>query len=360
MSQPAAKKTVQPYTRVPNALFDGLLSNLSGAQLKTFMYLHRRTEGFHKLTDAVSLSQLAAGIRRADGTFLDNGTGLCRQSVISAIQDLESRHIIRVERSRTPYGDHDTNRYTINPDVYAAPHHYWSKKSEQPGEAAPAPRSASAVYPAGDESTSGPTFAVRPPVDSPAPGPTSAVHDESTSTEPPVRAPAPADDPMLRAMLDIGVAHPIAVELLRTFDAAAIAMQLAWLPHRRATNPAAMFTVALRKAWPAPEGWVRAQKRVAVDNERRESETAKTDRQRAEEERNFQLTVFIGLLGARQRDRLRTEATALLYEEAPLWRTKTIPPVMLEAYIRQVAEEWKATGVEPELSDDDLADMPGP
>jgi len=345
---------VQPYTRVPNAFLDELMSSLSGATLKTFLYLFRRTAGFQKATDAVSLSQLSGGIRRADGTLLDNGTGLCRQSVIAAVQALESRDFIKVERRKTVYGDYDTNRYTINPELCARPHDFKNKKSEQPVEN-------TAVVPAVTErkkSASPPPPSSSQPTSSNQPSRSKA--DNSRSDQPRESEPARADDPLLQAILATGLSRVVADELLRSFSAADIAMQLDYLPHRKATNPAALFTVALRKGWPAPEGWVRAQKRTELDRQRRESEAAKSDRQKAEDERSFQLTVFIGLLSSRQQNQLQVEATQLLYEEAPVWRTRPIPTTLLEAYKRQVAEEWQRSGIETDFSDDEFEDLAGP
>ena len=87
------------YTPVPDDLFDTLLAQLSGAQLKVLLYIMRRTLGFGRRTDAISLAQLAHGIRRADGTVLDAGTGLSERAVIAAVKDLEAAGLIVAVRS---------------------------------------------------------------------------------------------------------------------------------------------------------------------------------------------------------------------------------------------------------------------
>lgn len=46
-------------TPVPDQLFDELLPRLSGAELKVLMYIIRRTFGFKKQSDDISLAQLA-------------------------------------------------------------------------------------------------------------------------------------------------------------------------------------------------------------------------------------------------------------------------------------------------------------
>src|SRR5215207_9360313 len=55
------------YTIVPDELFDRLLHQLSGAELKVLLYIIRRTFGFKKDSDRISLKQMAEGIRTRDG-----------------------------------------------------------------------------------------------------------------------------------------------------------------------------------------------------------------------------------------------------------------------------------------------------
>ncbi len=50
------------YTPIPDALFDELLPDFSGAELKVLLYVMRRTMGFKKDSDTISLGQICAGI----------------------------------------------------------------------------------------------------------------------------------------------------------------------------------------------------------------------------------------------------------------------------------------------------------
>ena len=54
------------YTQVPDELFDELMSELSGAELKVLLYIIRRTFGFKKDSDNISLSQICNGITTRD------------------------------------------------------------------------------------------------------------------------------------------------------------------------------------------------------------------------------------------------------------------------------------------------------
>jgi hypothetical protein len=97
-------------TPVPDQFFDELLPKLSGAEVKVLLYICRRTFGFKKGSDNISLSQLVSGIRTKDGRTLDRGTHLGKASVARALKSLEEKNIIRRTRRRSDTrGDEATN-----------------------------------------------------------------------------------------------------------------------------------------------------------------------------------------------------------------------------------------------------------
>ncbi len=81
-------------TQVPDIILDHWMADLSGAELKVLLYVARRTYGFGKDSDNISLNQMASGIRRRDGTQLDRGTGLSRSGVKTACNGLIERGIL--------------------------------------------------------------------------------------------------------------------------------------------------------------------------------------------------------------------------------------------------------------------------
>src|SRR5215207_7443797 len=86
------------YTMVPDELFDEQLPYLSGAELKALLYIMRRTFGFKKASDDISLSQICDGITTRDGKVLDQGTGLSRSTAQLAIKGLAEKNLIRAAR----------------------------------------------------------------------------------------------------------------------------------------------------------------------------------------------------------------------------------------------------------------------
>lgn len=88
-------------TQVPDQYLDELLPLLSGGELKVLLYITRRTFGFKKLSDNISLSQMLSGIRTRDGRQLDVGVGLSKKTLLQAIRGLRERNIILTERRRS-------------------------------------------------------------------------------------------------------------------------------------------------------------------------------------------------------------------------------------------------------------------
>ncbi len=100
-------------TPIPDEFFDVLAVKLSEAELRVLLYIMRRTFGFKKKADAISLSQLTGGIRRRDGSMLDYGTGLSKPAVLKAVSGLQAKGIIMVEK-RTGYdGRNEVNVYQL-------------------------------------------------------------------------------------------------------------------------------------------------------------------------------------------------------------------------------------------------------
>jgi hypothetical protein len=118
------------YTQVPDALFDELLSRLSGAELKVLLYILRRTFGFKKESDAISFNQICSGITTRKGQVLDQGTGLSKSTAQIALKGLIDKNIVvatkRVSAKRgneptlyspnlvTPYAE---NRHSPPPKI---------------------------------------------------------------------------------------------------------------------------------------------------------------------------------------------------------------------------------------------------
>jgi hypothetical protein len=102
------------YTQVPDELFDILMPHLTEAELKVTLYVIRRTFGFKKDSDDISLRQLEKGITTRDGKVLDEGTGLSKKSITSALNGLIAKGVIVKTKNSSAERGFEANTYALN------------------------------------------------------------------------------------------------------------------------------------------------------------------------------------------------------------------------------------------------------
>ncbi len=100
-------------TPVPDDVFDVIAPELTEAELRVLLYIVRRTFGFNRERDAISLSQMVDGIRTKDGRVLDRGTGMSRRGVMGGCAGLTEKGIITVEKRLAEQGDNEINIYSL-------------------------------------------------------------------------------------------------------------------------------------------------------------------------------------------------------------------------------------------------------
>ena len=102
---------VPNFTPVPDEFLDDMLPLMkSEAELKILLYAMRRTYGFKRDSDNISISQLLRGITTKGGVGLDRGTGLSKKHLLKALDSLEEQGLlIRTRRHSTKNGDEATN-----------------------------------------------------------------------------------------------------------------------------------------------------------------------------------------------------------------------------------------------------------
>src|SRR3989344_1089235 len=81
---------------------------LSGSEQKVLDYLLRRTFGWQKPKDQVSIGQFAKGLNGRD-----TGTGLSERAVIRALDMLEQRGFIKIQRFIKDTGEKEINEYRL-------------------------------------------------------------------------------------------------------------------------------------------------------------------------------------------------------------------------------------------------------
>jgi len=90
-------------TSVPDDFFDVLAPNLSEAELRVLIYVIRRTFGFKKDLDTISLKQMVEGITTREGKVLDRGTGMSRPGVTSVGSKEVVEHVVHSPSCKHPF-----------------------------------------------------------------------------------------------------------------------------------------------------------------------------------------------------------------------------------------------------------------
>ena len=86
--------------QTPNDYVDKLMHLLTNPEFRCLIYATRRILGFNKRQDRIALSQFISGTRRkADGEYLDHGTGLSRQAVVDALESLTETFGLMIKTS---------------------------------------------------------------------------------------------------------------------------------------------------------------------------------------------------------------------------------------------------------------------
>ncbi len=109
---PLVRPTTTP---LPDEIYDEWVPLLGEAELKVLLYIVRRTLGFHKGTDAISLTQFARGITTRDGRVLDKGCGITsRATLVRALTALEKKGLISARKGRNGTGGRSVTVYGLS------------------------------------------------------------------------------------------------------------------------------------------------------------------------------------------------------------------------------------------------------
>src|SRR5919199_3096549 len=100
-------------TPIPDVVFDRLMPVLSDGELRVLLYIMRRTFGFKKQSDNISIKQMVDGITTRDGKVLDYGTGASRASVTRALRGLTEKGIVVAQRNRSAKKGDEPTTYAL-------------------------------------------------------------------------------------------------------------------------------------------------------------------------------------------------------------------------------------------------------
>jgi len=301
-------------TFVPDDVFDVLAPRLSEAELRVLLYIVRRTFGFGKHADAISLKQLTEGITARDGRVLDHGTGMSRKGVIGGIKGLLGKGIINVNRRLDERGENQVNVYTLRfREGVVSGGNYGRYPTTPPPVTAGTPQEAVL-----QESVRQQHDATRPGTNTP---PSAPLRPDVVVS--PSRDPAYGRPDLYEQLRDLGVHHHTASKLLREQDHPQVEQLLAyvsqrlqqgWTPHE---SVAAWLVAAIRGKYRLPDqdaGRSHEDERVA-ERQTLAAALAERERERSDEELQRGREAKLLALGIEQNtDKVWQEVQALLHE----------------------------------------------
>jgi len=100
-------------TIVPDDVFDLLAPRLSEAELRVLLYIIRRTFGFKKESDSISLKQMVEGITKKDGSVMDLGAGVVKSAATRAVRGLVEKGVVIATRNRSAEKGDEPTRYQL-------------------------------------------------------------------------------------------------------------------------------------------------------------------------------------------------------------------------------------------------------
>lgn len=101
-------------TQVPDVFFDKIMAHLSDVELRVLLYFFRRTFGFKKFSDNISISQMVNGIETREGKILDYGCGLSKSGVTKGLRGLLKKNLIVATRRSDPKRGNLPTNYALN------------------------------------------------------------------------------------------------------------------------------------------------------------------------------------------------------------------------------------------------------
>jgi hypothetical protein len=251
------------YTPVPDQVFDELLTVLTGAELKVLLYICRRTFGFKKESDNISLNQMLHGLVKKDGTRLDNGTGLSKPTLLKALRDLQDKGIIEsTRRSSDTYGDEATNYRLRFSDGVQRPAVQENQHRSEGGrsknfttggkETLPGGRSKNLSTPVGKKATPQETGIQQTEQQETD---LAHTHRDDSTTNP------PAQNNVVVALTEHGISAGVAKRLMKSYSRERIEEKMAFLDYlkrhspQKVANPQGWLRKAIEEDYAAPEGY---------------------------------------------------------------------------------------------------------
>ena len=277
-------------TQIPDEFLDHHMAFLSGAEVKVMLYIFRRTLGFKRHADNISLNQMLSGIVKRDGTRLDFGTGLSKSTLLGALKTLVEKRLVLIEQRQSSERGNEPSTYRLN---FAPPLVPKIDLGESENHTPLVPKIDLGLVPK-----------IAPPLVLKIDPTTNSITTNSetkNSTNNREAAPTPSPDPVVVGLLTShGIGRGAAQTLATDYPETRIRQQVAFLEFLRqerpteVQKPAAWLRRAIEQDFAAPDGFVseaERQRQAEAENSRKQAVVAaqKQAEERAQAQREIEL-----------------------------------------------------------------------
>ena len=334
------------------------MQRLSPSENLVLLYIFRRTFGFGKDYDAISLTQMAEGITTRDGRVLDHGTGMSRPGCRNGIRGLLDKGIITVRKTIAEDGNNEVNVSRLRFKDGEAPPDWVVNEVNQGGKHCFHGGVVNDVNQGSKRIEPGVVNEVNPQEQrtqkkeqqqlAPPPAPPATLVDAQRSTRPDVVVSSKIkgnESPLISDLIALGVSKHIARQLVIRYPEKSIQDQIVALAFRaNIKEPGAVLVQSIKDAWAMPKSYVDAQMKAEQANqnqaERDAADAARETAERAREDRQVKVDAYMAALSEIESQELTEAATRQIRETMGRFLVnRDIPRVLLNATIRTIVAD---------------------
>jgi hypothetical protein len=147
----------------------------------------------------------------------------------------------------------------------------------------------------------------------------------------------PCDSELLTRLVEIGITHKVAEQIVREYTAETVNEQMEMLPYRKAKDPAAALVAAIKDSW-APSASYKAKVKSEQKKEAGKLEQTLEEKQKAG--LRARIEEYLAKLSPTECEALKAEAGELARQEgAKIFRNKKVPQYVLDGYVHIAVEQ---------------------
>lgn len=147
----------------------------------------------------------------------------------------------------------------------------------------------------------------------------------------------PCDSELLTRLVEIGITHKVAEQIVREYTAETVNEQMEMLPYRKAKDPAAALVAAIKDSWAPPASY---KTKVKSEQKKEAGKLEQTLEEKQKAGLRARIEEYLAKLSPAECEALKAEAGELARQEgAKIFRNKEVPQYVLDGYVHIVVEQ---------------------